>query len=478
MPSPRRYFILRIHGASSRNPLKPCACILLAGLCQAFAQNYVLPPAHVQNQQTGTPQSNLGPVPAVLTFRDALARAQSYEPQFLAAVNAASVAHEDTAQARDALYPLFGVRSEYLNTQGNGKVPSGRFVTNDGIHVYREWATVHQDLSPGTLSGVAVQRAAAQEAIARARVEIARRGLAVTVTKAYYGLVNAQHKYATAQLGRDQAQHSLSISQDLERGGEVAHSDVVKAQLQLNAQEQALQEARLGMDTARLDLAVLLSSDLNQNFQVVDDLQTTSALLPFPDIRTLAQRQNPDVRVAMEDLRSARTDVTLARQAYLPTVTVDLVWGIEANQIGWNTVVAAAPQLGPLPSAGYFLTGALSLPVWDWGARRSKLRQAELKRDLATVEVTNAQRQLLRNLAADYAEAQAARSELDLLRQSTDLATENLRLNGLRYQAGEATILELVDAENTLNQARNAYDDGLVRYRMALATLQTLTGPF
>jgi outer membrane protein TolC len=48
----------------------------------------------------------------------------------------------------------------------------------------------------------------------------------------------------------------------------------------------------------------------------------------------------------------------------------------------------------------------------------------------------------------------------------------------LRYQAGESTILEVSDAQTTLVQARNAYDDGLVRYRLALANLQTLTGAF
>jgi outer membrane protein TolC len=51
-----------------------------------------------------------------------------------------------------------------------------------------------------------------------------------------------------------------------------------------------------------------------------------------------------------------------------------------------------------------------------------------------------------------------------------------LRLTLLRYQAGEATALEVVDAQTTLNQARNAYDDGLARYRIAIAALQTLTG--
>ena len=62
------------------------------------------------------------------------------------------------------------------------------------------------------------------------------------------------------------------------------------------------------------------------------------------------------------------------------------------------------------------------------------------------------------------------------LQSSADLAAESLRLTNLRYQGGEATVLEVVDAQNTLTQARNAYSDGQLRYRNALANLQTLTG--
>jgi len=53
-----------------------------------------------------------------------------------------------------------------------------------------------------------------------------------------------------------------------------------------------------------------------------------------------------------------------------------------------------------------------------------------------------------------------------------------LRLTNLRYQAGEATALEVVDAQNTLTAARNAYYDGQTRYHVAIANLQTLTGAF
>ena len=416
--------------------------------------------------------------PTTLTLQDALARAQKLEPQFLSAVGAARSAGEDRVQARAALLPSAGVRSEFLNTQGNGAFPSGRFVTNDGVHVYREWGVFHQDLSPGTLTGASLQRARVAEAVAQARAELARRGLAVTVTRAYYALVIAQRKYATAQLAFTQAQQSLAITQNLERGGEVPHSDALKAQISVNSADQALRDAKLAMHTARLDLAVLVSSEFDQNFQVVDDLHLASALPSFADVQTMARRQNPDVRAAMESVHGADLDVTIARQAFLPTLTLDVDYGLEANQLGWNTVVQVNPEKGAVPSVGYFLTASLNLPLWDWGARKSKVRQAEIRREQASAELTATQRELVRNLNGFYQEAQTARDQVDLLRQSADLATENLRLNTLRYQAGEATILELVDAQNTVTQARNAYDDGLARYRVALANLQTLTGGF
>ena len=57
-------------------------------------------------------------------------------------------------------------------------------------------------------------------------------------------------------------------------------------------------------------------------------------------------------------------------------------------------------------------------------------------------------------------------------------SAESLRLTTLRYEAGESTALEVVDAQNTLVQARNAVDDAKTRYRVAVAELQTVTGPF
>jgi outer membrane protein TolC len=120
----------------------------------------------------------------------------------------------------------------------------------------------------------------------------------------------------------------------------------------------------------------------------------------------------------------------------------------------------------------------LNVPVWNWGATQSRVRQAELRLAQAKNDLGLTQRQMLANLNSFYREAQVASSQTASLRHSLALSEEGFKLTLLRYQAGEVSILELVDAQSTLIAARNASDDGLVRYRLALANLQTLTGAF
>lgn len=415
--------------------------------------------------------------PITLTLHDALAEAQKYDVNVASALTDYKLAHEDRMQGRAAHLPSFNFTTQELLTTGNGVLPTGRFVTNDGVHVYRSWGVVHQDLSPTVLLP-GYSHAPAAEAMARAREEIAKRGLVVTVTRNYYALVVAQRKYASAQTAYLQAQQFLKVSNDLERGGEVAHSDVIKAELQTSQQKNAYQEALLAMDNARLNLAVMLSPTLNENIAVVDDLSSAQDLPPFNQALGLAENENPDIRAAIEAFKYASADVSSARGAFLPTITVDADYGIEANAYALRSVVSADPRAGVLPNLGSFITAGLSLPVWDWGILRSKLHQAEYKRQFARVQLSQTQRDVVKNLYLFYNEAVTARAELETLHHDAELAAESLRLITLRYQAGESTILELVDAQNTLTQARNADDDGQARYRLALANLQTVTGKF
>jgi outer membrane protein TolC len=336
------------------------------------------------------------------------------------------------------------------------------------VHEYISQADAHESVSLTNFADY--RRSSAALAQARAKAEIATRGLVVTVTQSYYALVVAQRKYATAQRAAAEAARFLDISQKLENGGEVAHADVIKARIQSQQQQRDLQEAQLNMEHSRLDLAVLLFPDFNQDFAVVDDLQTPEPLPSFAEVEGTGKKNNPDLRAALAAYEMANHEVAAAWGGLLPSLGLDYFYGIDSNKFAIRT--------DGVRNLGYSAVATLQIPIFSWGSDRSKLKQAELRRDQAHVELTFAQRQLLSHLRQFYGEAEASRMEMESLASSAELAADSMRLTTLRYQAGESTVLEVVDAQNTLTLARNAYDDGQARFRVAVANLQTLTGTF
>ncbi|HEY7402386.1 MAG TPA: TolC family protein [Candidatus Angelobacter sp.] len=415
------------------------------------------------------------PPPLTLTLQDALSRARANVVQFQAAVTDQAVAHQDTVQARAGLLPSVTFRNQFIYTQpgsplqqtGVSAESAPRFIANNAVHEYLSQGVVEQSISVAQVSDY--QRAKALEAVARAKSEIARRGLVVTVVQDYYGFLAAQRKYANAQLAVTEAEKFLELSRKLEQGGEVAHSDVLKAQIQANDRRRDLREAQLAMDKSRLELAVLLFPKFEENFTVIDDASLPPPLESFEEISRLALANNAEVRAATAGLSAAGHELSSARAGYLPALTLDYFYGIDAPQFAAN-----APD--GTRNLGYAAQATLNIPVWNWGATHSKVVQAGLRRRQAERELSLAQRRMLADIRTSYAEASAALAELDLLKDSADLAAESLRLTNLRYRGGEAGVLEIVDAQNTLTQARNAWSDGAVRYRTALANLQTLIG--
>jgi outer membrane protein len=413
--------------------------------------------------------------PLLITLPDALTRAQKNEPQYRAALAQYRVAHENRVQGRAALLPNVNYASSFLYTEGNGTA-SGRFIANNGVHEYLNQANVHQQLSWQVVAEY--RRAEALESLAKAQSEIATRGLAVVVTQAYYGTVVAQRKYSIAQRAATEAQSFFEISQKLEKGGEVAHADTIKAQLQMQQQQRALQDAQLEMERSRMDLAILIFPNFNENFNTVDDLENLGALPSYSEAETLAGNANPQLRAALASLKAANQEVAVAWNNFFPSLSFDYFYGIDANQFAVNGRETSTASIRPVRNLGYSAVATLDIPIWNWGASRSKVKAAGIDREQAKVELSFAQRRMAADLRDFYNQAQTSRSEVDSLRGSAELAAESLRLTTLRYQAGEATVLEVVDAQNTLTQAQNALGDGQVRYRVAVANLQTLTGKF
>ena len=434
-----------------------------------------------QNTVTATPQNATTVQPVTITLEEAVRRAQANEPNFASALADAKVAGLDKSIARAGLLPSahFNGQGIYVqpnrinDTGGEGvTAPLPKFVSADARpREYIAQGIVDETLS---LGGIAtVRRADAASAQAAAELEIARRGLVSTVTALYYGLSAADHKLAIAQRGSDEAADFTKLTNQREQAREAAHADTVKAQLEQQQRDRELSDAKLNADKARLELGVLLFPDPRTPY-TISVPENPAPLAAREEVNQLAAKNNAELKSAFAGMNVSNADVLAARGAYLPTIGLNYTYGIDANEFAANGPIT--PDGIRARNLGYSAGVTVNMPLWDWLSTERKVKQSEIKRDAAKVALTATQRRLIAQLDEAYAEAEAARNQLASLDASVSTAGESLRLTRLRYTGGEATVLEVVDAQSAFITAENAREDGRVRYEGALAALQTLTG--
>jgi outer membrane protein TolC len=412
--------------------------------------------------------------PTAITLEQAIALARANEPSFAAAAANKRVTALDHSIAQAALLPGVSYHNQVLYTQPNGAINGGgpvgsqaapRFIANNAVREYASQGVVTETFGLQQLT--AVSRASAADAVAAAELEIARRGLVATVTSLFYQSLAADRKVEVGRRAAGEAANFTQLTQQRESAREGAHADVVKAQLLQQQRDRDLADALLEQQKAHLDLGVLLFPDPRAAYTLVP-----GAVVPLPDradVDAAAIKLNPELHQAMASLRVSSLDVTAARAAYLPDLGLNFTYGIDAVQF-------AANGREGVKNLGYSAGATLDIPVWDWLSTQHRVRQSEILRDAAHTALTATQRRLIAQLDESYAEAGTSRDQLQSLDQSVQTATESLRLTRLRYTAGEATVLEVVDAQNSLTAAEIAREDGTIRYQLALTNLRLLTG--
>ncbi len=432
--------------------------------------------------QTVAPATNAAT--AAITLEEAIRRAEANEPTFATAAAESRATALERKDARAALLPNASFHNNFLFTESNHThttlgtaggqyVAQGGteqslpvFIANNSVHEYYSQGVVNETVGLAQIG--AVRLADANAAIAVAELEVARRGLVAAVVNLYYSFGSGNSKVTIAQRALDEANRFVDITRKRESGREAAHADVLKAQLQQQSRGRELADARLAADRARLELGVLLFPDPSTTYT----LSATDAPPVLPDragVDAAARTNNPEVKSALASVQAGRATAFSAQAALLPDLALNYTYGIDAPQYA-STGPNGARNLG------YSASATVDLPLWDWLTTERKVKEAKIRAEASKIALSNAQRRALADLSELYSEADVARQQLASLDQSVLDARESLRLTNLRYVDGEGTVLEVVDAQSTLITAENARIDGQVRYQLAFAQLQTLTG--
>jgi outer membrane protein TolC len=118
----------------------------------------------------------------------------------------------------------------------------------------------------------------------------------------------------------------------------------------------------------------------------------------------------------------------------------------------------------------------MTIPIFDWGAAKSRETQARLKVQQAMNARALAERQFAQAFFAARTQAISARTRVRQIAAAITDAEANLSASIARYRSGEATIIEVTDAQNTLVTQRNELYQAIFDYQTARSRLMRAVG--
>jgi outer membrane protein len=300
------------------------------------------------------------------------------------------------------------------------------------------------------------------------------RKLIFQVQQVYYRLLNAVGQEAAARASLANAQAVQQAAEARLNNGLATLPDVLEAR---SATAQALYnlQAVLGAEEiARGDLATALGASVTTVIRVqpLSELPTPESV--DDSVKAAIDRaldQRPDLQAEVAGIREAAEQRKEARAAFYPSLSV------RANPIAESSY----QQQQALPWAHTAdLTGgaALSLnwTVFDGGARRSRLAQAEAGIRRAEAQVNAARDQIEDEVWTAYSNLKTAFRQRDAAIALLEAATESYAASLESYNYGVRNLLDVTAAQKVLAQARS--QDILARTQVltALADLAFRAG--
>jgi outer membrane protein TolC len=407
-----------------------------------------------------------------LSLDDALRLANAQASAFQQAGLNEKIAAEDVKQAQAAFLPRVSVATDYIytspltgGTPGTPREPS--FIANNAVNEYQALLNVAGDLDLSGKLRATLAKNRALLAAAHAGTEVARRALAQAVVESYYALALASAQRRAAEQNLAAAEEFEHVTALLLSGGEVAPVDLTRAQLQTIERRDELEKARANEAVAAGSLRVLVGYDF------LTPIATTDLTIAIPvddEISRLTADMistRPEFTQFESRRQAAAQEVRIARAERLPQLSYSLNGGFDTDSMHPSILKQ---------HSGVSAAFNLSIPIFDWGASRSRERQAHLREQIAESERALALRGFAEQFYSARAQVVSAGARIRLAATGMTLADNNLNASIARYRSGEAQVIEVTDAETTLVAQRQAFYQALFDYQVALARLRQAAG--
>lgn len=403
----------------------------------------------------------LGPC---LPLETIIARTLANSPAVASAVGTARDATAARKVAVGAYLPslilngITGKTDQSATTASTTTVPSVQTTYGTGL-------TASVDVFTGGRRRAQLNQADAMSRAAMAGVVLQRYSTIFTATQGYLDVRRAHELVRVAADQVAQASLGLDYVRRREAAGTAMRADVLSAQLALSTARQAQLAASDTLAMTAAALGRLVGANGPVDAEPTGTLEATPLTLGDAAIISLAVSTSPAVLTTQAVASADSAAVRAAKTLYVPTV-------VAAGGYSWAN---KSTFVGGLRT-GWIVELTTAFPIFNGFLREQTITQAEVASYVAAVNAADMRRlvgasalQLLGNL-------HVAEHSIALALESVGLATENLRVFRTRYNAGIATILDVLTAQTSLVQAELRLVSARFNYQSTRASLEALLG--
>jgi outer membrane protein len=307
---------------------------------------------------------------------------------------------------------------------------------------------------------------------ARLRFQSAERAKDRTQQEILFQVVNAylndRLAHETVRVARSAVETTKS---DLERAkarvesGLAVQSDLLSAQVQLAQAEEDLLRAENAAEVARAALNVAMGLPEDAPTEIAGDLgerQFEAGMLQERQSKALATR--PDLVQARLAREQAVNGLHAARAEFLPKLNLMGTWELDNQTFaarGGNNWIAGA---------------TLNFNLFDGGAKLARLRESKARDLEAGARERQMEAAVRLQVREAYLNLATAEKRLGVVKDASAQAEESLRITQNRFEAGLATITDLLRAENARTAAERSALNARFDYRLSYAALELATG--
>jgi len=291
------------------------------------------------------------------------------------------------------------------------------------------------------------------------------------VKTAFYGILLAEElvRVRTESLEVLERHHETTLAKY--EVGLVSRFDVLRSEVELANARPPLIQAKNDLKIAQESLKRLLGVDVDDPFAIEGELTLRDVEVDLEESLALVMAQGPGMRVAEYTEEIARRNVRMSRGELLPTVTTFATYEWSQNEKNvnfhdWNNT-----------NDWEFVGGVVvSVPLLDMAASIAELKQSRAEYEKALVGYLDTINAVKVDVKEAYYDLLEAREIVESQRLNIEVAEESLRIAEVRYDNGISTLVELLDTELALTQARLNYINALYNFEEAHARLRSILG--